>query len=302
MIPLEERLGAVESLSPEQREIVAEITSRLATIPGVRAVVLGGSHARGRARPGSDVDLGLLYSDAAPFSPRDVGALAEALNDTPSPVVAGLYEWGPWVNGGAWLTVRGHRVDLLYRSLEQLDRVITDSTAGRYDVHHLQQPPFGFFSGIYLGEIATCIPLWDREGLLDGLKRRVAAYPDALRLSVVRDFLFMSRFNLDSFAAKAASRADVHTTAACVTRAVNELAMVLFALNRRYLVSDKTALAEVGEFGCAPRDFQARVERALRRLGSTPDELALAVAAVRELHRETEVLAADLVDDRRVAP
>jgi hypothetical protein len=53
---------------------------------------------------------------------------------------------GPWVNGGAWLTIGGQRVDFLYRSLEHLDRVIAEANAGRYEVHYLQQPPFGFFS------------------------------------------------------------------------------------------------------------------------------------------------------------
>ncbi len=148
----------LEQLSRSQRELVSSLTERLGAIPGIQAVVLGGSHARGRARPGSDIDLGLLYSEADPFAVESVRELAEAVNDTPGPVVSDFYGWGPWVNGGAWLTVGGQRVDLLYRSLEQIERVIADAEAGRYEVHSLQQPPFGFFSGTYLGEVAVCIP------------------------------------------------------------------------------------------------------------------------------------------------
>lgn len=48
-------------LSSAQREMINAITARLAAIPGIAAVVLGGSYARGRARPGSDIDLGLLW-------------------------------------------------------------------------------------------------------------------------------------------------------------------------------------------------------------------------------------------------
>src|SRR4249919_594731 len=103
------------------------MAGRLGAIPGVRAVVLGGSHARGRAQPESDIDLGLLYSDAAPFSIESVRELAEPVNDTTGPVVTDFYQWGPWVNGGAWLTIGGQRVDFLYRSLEHLDRVIAES-------------------------------------------------------------------------------------------------------------------------------------------------------------------------------
>ena len=42
-----------------QREIARALVDDLARIPGLVSIVLGGSHARGRATPTSDVDLGL---------------------------------------------------------------------------------------------------------------------------------------------------------------------------------------------------------------------------------------------------
>lgn len=92
----------MKQLSPEQRELVSSLTKRLGAIRGIRAVMLGGSHARGRALPWSDIDLSILYSEAAPFSIQSVRELADAANDTAGPVVTNFYEWGPWVNGGAW--------------------------------------------------------------------------------------------------------------------------------------------------------------------------------------------------------
>lgn len=47
----------VKQLSPQQRELVSSLAKRLGAITGIKAVVLGGSHARGRAQPGSDIDL-----------------------------------------------------------------------------------------------------------------------------------------------------------------------------------------------------------------------------------------------------
>src|SRR5262249_26333886 len=94
----------VKQLSKEQCELVSSLANRLATIRGVRAVVLGGSYARERAQAGSDVDLCLLYSEAAPFSIDGIRELAASVNDSAGPVVTNFYEWGPWVNGGAWLT------------------------------------------------------------------------------------------------------------------------------------------------------------------------------------------------------
>src|SRR4029453_9850060 len=157
-------------LSTTQRELVDSLARRLAEIPGVAAVVLGGSYARGFAKPGSDIDLGLFYSEAAPFAPPPWRALAPpvrrpaaSVNDGPDPVVSDFYVWGPWVNGGAWLTIGGQRVDFLYRSLEHVERVIAEAEAGRYEVHYFQQPPFGFFSATYLGELAICLPLFDPD-------------------------------------------------------------------------------------------------------------------------------------------
>jgi hypothetical protein len=283
--------GVVEQLSPLQRELAASLAERLGGIPGVLAVVLGGSYARGRAQPGSDLDLGLIYSEASPFSIESIRALVEAVNDAPRPVVSDFYGWGPWVNGGAWLTIGGQRVDFLYRNLEHVGRVIADAEAGRYEVHHLQQPPFGFFSATYLGEVATCVPLFDPEERMVGLKRRVAEYPEALRRAVVRDYLFMAEFTLAAFAPKFAARSDSYGTAACLARGVNEMVMALFALNRRYFLNDKSALAEVAEFDRAPREFGPRVQEAFERLGASPAELGAAVDCVAELVRESVELA-----------
>jgi predicted nucleotidyltransferase len=292
----------MKQLSPEQSELVTTLSKQLGVIPGIQAVVLGGSYARGRARPGSDIDLGIFYSEAAPFSIQSIRELAEAVNDTAGPVVAGFYEWGPWVNGGAWLTIGGQRVDFIYRSLEHLERVIAEAEAGGYELDYAQQPPFGFFSGTYLGEVSVCVPLFDPEARLDVLKRRVADYPEPLRRSVVQQYLWAAEFGLAAFARKFAARADSYGTAACLTRAVNQLILVLFALNRQYLLNDKTALAEVAEFKRAPQEFGARVQKTLAQLGDSAAELGAAVEDITQLHRETVELTEGLYQSRYTLP
>jgi hypothetical protein len=125
-------------------------------------IVRGGSLARCRARADSDVDLGLLYDEQASFEIEALRTVAARLNDHPEPVVIAFYEWGRWVNGGAWLTIRGQRVDLLYRSLQHLEQVITNADRGRYEIDYEQQPPFGFLGPTCLGEISICEPLFDQ--------------------------------------------------------------------------------------------------------------------------------------------
>ena len=73
------------------------------------------------------------------------------------------------MNGGAWLTIGGQRVDFIYRNLDHIERVIVKAEAGGYELDYAQQPPFGFFSGTYLGEIAVCISLFDPEARIDML-------------------------------------------------------------------------------------------------------------------------------------
>jgi predicted nucleotidyltransferase len=292
----------VKQLSPQQCELVSSLAKRLGAITGIKAVVLGGSHARGRAQPGSDIDLYILYPEAAPFSILSIRELAEAVNDTHGPVVTDFYGWGPWVNGGTWLTIGGQRVDFLYRSLEHMERVIAEAEAGRYELHYAQQPPFGFFSGAYLGEIAVCVPLFDPEARLEVLKRRVANYPEALRQAVVQDYLWQAELGLTAFAPKFAGRSGAYGTAACLARAVNQLLLVMFALNRKYLMDDKTALAEVAEFERVPREFGRRVQQTLGHLGGSPEELRAAVESVAQLFRETVELADGLYQSRFTLP
>lgn len=292
----------MKQLSPQQGELVSSLAKQLRTIPGVKVIVLGGSHARGRAQPESDIDLYLFYSEADPFSIQSIRELAEVVNDTPGPVVTDFYGWGPWVNGGAWLTIGGQRVDFLYRNLEHLQRVIAEAEAGRYELHYAQQPPFGFFSGAYLGEIAVCIPLFDPETQLDLLKRRVADYPEALRRAVVQDYLWQTELGLAAFAPKFAGRAGAYGTAACLARAVHQLLLVLFALNRKYLMDDKTALAEVADFERAPREFGRRVQETLGHLGASPEELGTAVESIVQLFQETVELAEGLYQARFMLP
>jgi predicted GNAT family N-acyltransferase len=283
------RLGG-DALHDTLRTLVDE----LAALPGVEAVVLGGSHARGVALDESDVDLGLLYRDAHPIDVAAVRALAGRWNDTPDPVVTELYGWGPWVNGGAWLTVRGRRVDLLYRSVERVEREVEAARAGRHEIDFAQQPPFGFWSGTLLGEAACALPLHDPPGHAERLRRLVAAYPEALREAVLRDTKQGASFGLAAFAPKFAARGDAWGTAACLARAVWQLGLALFAWNRCYLVNDKTLLAEVDGFADAPPDFAARASEVLAQPGSTVGALAASVEAVSALSRETWALLAPL--------
>ena len=115
---------------------------------------------------------------------------------------------------------------------------------------------------------------------------------------MVQDYLWAAEFGLAAFARKFAARADAYGTAACLSRAVNQLVLVLFALNRRYPINDKTALVEVAEFERAPRAFGARVQKALAHLGASPAELTAAISdGKNKMPGYKKSLAADQIKD-----
>ncbi len=84
----------MQQLTPFQGAILKRVVDEFREVTGVEAVVLGGSHARGRARPDSDIDIGLYYWPGTAFSIQQVRQIASRINDTPDPVVSGFGEWG----------------------------------------------------------------------------------------------------------------------------------------------------------------------------------------------------------------
>jgi hypothetical protein len=283
----------VEQLTSAQRRILDRVVDQLRGAPGLKAIVLGGSHARGRARPHSDIDVGLLYAEAAPLDVAFIRAAAARLNDDPDPVVSERGGWGRWVDGGAWLTIDGQRVDLLYRSIDAVERTRSDAIGGRYEIDWAQQPPFGYFGPTLLGEAAIARPLWDPDGAAARLGDLARPFPDALADAVAQGELWGVDFGLRAFAPKYVETGNVLALAGCLTRFARALVLALFALNRTWLLNDKTALAEISAFAAKPDDFGPRLEALLAAVGRSPTELAASNDAMQRLFDETAALAGD---------
>lgn len=269
-------------LPPEKQSLLDDMVARLSAVPGVRAIVLGGSYARGQQRPGSDLDIGLYYAEAAPFEIDAIRRVAAGFAPDGALTVTGFYEWGAWVNGGAWIHNPLSKVDFLYRNIDQVQRTIDDALRGVTHHDFDQQPAYGFYSVIYLGETFICQPLYDPQGVIARMKEQVAAYPPLLKEKVVAGSLWLAEFSLlhaDGYAA----RGDVYTTTGALTRAASFLTQALFALNETYYMNDKTAMKEIAAFPIAPAGYVDALGDILARPGRTSADLQGATRALRGL-------------------
>ena len=238
--------------------LLARIVPRLAEVPGIAGIVLGGSRARGTATAASDYDIGLYYGPHEPLDTARLLEIAKELVDDPTAAaITPVGGWGPRIVGGGWLKVGGRKVDLLYRGVEPVRAVISACRAGQISMDYQPGHPHGFCSAIWMGEVALCIPLHDPNGAIAELKAATTPYPDALRDALLKMFLWEILFSIENGEIAVARGEQTHI-AGCTYRALCCIGQVLFALNRRYLINEKGALAEAASF---PRNVSLLPER-----------------------------------------
>jgi predicted nucleotidyltransferase len=274
-------------LPKDKHHFVSAMCNALAGIPGIQAICLGGSYARGTATASSDIDIGIYYSEHCPPSIDAIRSLAKKFDPTVTTVTE-LYEWGPWVNGGAWLNTQNGKVDWLYRNLDQVNRVIEDALKGLFVWDFRQQPPYGFFSVTYLADLQHNIPLYDPKQIFVEFNNAIKVYPKPLKKSLIGEHLWSVEFSHLN-AQKLADRGCIYGTVGCMTRIVSELTQVLFALNEVYFASEKEALKTIESFLAKPREYTNRINEILSYPGQGK-ALIQSLKKLGEIIRETIVL------------
>jgi predicted nucleotidyltransferase len=273
-------------------DLAQRIAARLGEIEGVVAVALGGSWAREEANPDSDVDLGIYYRNERRPSMEELQRLAQELDDRhPPDAVTDFGEWGPWINGGAWLFVEGRRVDWLYRDLDLAERTIGECRAGRPSIYYQPGHPHGFHTHIYMGEVHYCRLLHDPEGALESLKNMTTHYPQPLKRALIRRQLWEARFALDT-CRKSAARGDAFYVSGGLFRCAACMVQALFALNERYIINEKGSVEAADRLPLHPATFKERINSVLARPGDRPEELEGSIDRLENLLEEVEKLCA----------
>jgi hypothetical protein len=247
------------NLSPKKKRTLAHIVKDLESIDKIQAIVLGGSHCIGMATEASDLDIGIYYHEYNPFAINDIRSIAEKHQSGPGLTVTDFYQWGRWVNGGAWINTENGEVDFIYRNIEQVQRIIENSKKGLWENDFEQQPPYGFSSIIYLAEVNSCIPLYDPDKIIEKLKREVIVFPSKLRQTVIQQALWSTEFTIWQ-ADKFADKLDFYNTVGCITRAIKSITEALLAINEQYSMGDKYAIEIIKMASKSPDDLNKQIE------------------------------------------
>jgi predicted nucleotidyltransferase len=256
-------------------EFCEYVAGRLAGLPGVQAVTLGGSRAAGTHRPDSDWDFAIYYR--GPFSPdslRAIGWPGEASE---------IGGWGGGVfNGGAWLQVDGRRTDVHYRDLDDVDHQLAEARAGRFGVEKLLFHLAGVPTYILAAELAL-------NTVLRGDLPR-PAYPDALRAAAPPrwwgDAQATLAYGRDAYAA----HGRLTETAGTVATATCQAAHAMLAATGQWVTNEKALLDGADLRG---------VDQVLAGLPPDADRLTQAVDRVEALLQATVTYA--VADGRRQA-
>ena len=221
---------------------VVEVVERVAAMPGVRAVVLGGSRVSGTATEDSDWDLGVYYRN-----PLDLARLRE-LGEVHPPG-----SWGRLMNGGAWLTRQGIRIDALLRDLDSVERWTAEAQHGRYEVDGL----LGYLAGMptytLTAEVASSIVL---AGGLDV----PTDYPAALSRSGPERWRFHRDFSL-AHARRAAGLGNQVVALGQLARAAVEEAHARLCEHGVWVLNEKRILEMVGLSGALEGTLAASVDQ-----------------------------------------
>ncbi|MEV7285853.1 nucleotidyltransferase domain-containing protein [Streptomyces sp. NPDC093252] len=242
---------------------LARTADRLAALPAVRAVALGGSRAQGTHRPDSDWDLAVYYRGL--FDPADLRAIGWEGE------VCEIGAWGGGVfNGGAWLTIDGRRVDIHYRDLDTVDRVAAEAETGDFQIEPLLFHLAGIPTYLLLAELSV-------NRALRGTLPRPGAYPQALRRTA------RERWSGTAAATLAYAKA-AHAPKGAVTQVAG--AMAVAATHTAHAVLAGRGVWVTNEKGLVERAGLAHIDVLVGNLTADPDALERAVGEAEDLVRD----------------
>lgn len=262
-----------------------DLATALIFVRGVKAVVLGGSRARGLHRHDSDVDIGIYYDSKQTLDVSALNEVARSHDDLGrKKIVCAPGTWGQWLDGGGDLDSSGRRFELILRDWQRTEYLVRETLEGRIKLYHESGHPFGFPSTICAAEVAVAIPLADPSGDFHALQQQALYLSDAAARTISSSVFNESGLLLEA-AARGIQKNDVLLIHGCSAKALTCLAFSLFAANRVHWLSEKDAVAVIDAFTYKPNRWSWRVQSVLSQIGQGEYEAGLRELAV--LRRDT---------------
>lgn len=113
-----------------------------------------------------------------------------------------------------------------------------------------------------MAETKVCVPLHDPEGIISQLKEQVRVYPQKLKQSIIQQSLWSTEFTI-MHVMGFVEKNDIYNLAGCLSRAMKNLIMTLFAINEIYPIADKRAIDILEEAHLKPANLREKLEQIL---------------------------------------
>jgi len=221
-------------------DIARHLAAQISAFPGVQAIVVGGSVARGYADAYSDLEMPIFWESL----PSD---------DTRHAIVAALgaeflygYD-GPSLEDQ--LLVGGFQVDLWHNTVASEETVI-DGVLRGYSTD--------LGDSNFMDTIRVCIPLYG-EGIIRGWKRRAQDCPDELAMRAIRERIPAFQTSQVAITAQRDNPTEFY---AGLSQLQQAMFLVLLALNRAYFPTFKWMYRVLESMAVKPDDVAQRLRRA----------------------------------------
>lgn len=277
----EVELATGKDMSKNLAETLSNLIEAVSHLATVRAIGLSGGE-RPLPEPGAgDIDLFVYCTETPTRAERE--QMLSSLHGEIAFVEIGRLESGRWGEGDCFL-LEGIETWLLYFTIAdataELEAILDGQYLGRLDNYYYPIGRCAMWKNMRR--------LYDPDGFLGSIRRRLEKYPEGLATAVLKHHLYA----LDDVEdlERAVQRRDVFFFHFAMDLALDHFLQTLFALNREYFPSRKRSEQSIHDFALKPPDCEQRLRQVLR-LGGDSDTLEASYQIWKRLAQELKSLA-----------